>query len=98
MLNSCRSRAAREGLEFNLIKEDLVIPDKCPYLQIPLTLILGEGKKESNISVDRIDPTKGYIKGNVQVLSKKANTMKSNATEKELLTFARSIIDLLART
>ena len=96
ILNNCRSRAKREGIEFNLSIDDIIIPEVCPYLKIPLTLILGEGKQESNISIDRIDPTKGYIKGNVQIISKKANTMKSNASKEELITFARSILDVFA--
>lgn len=96
ILNNVRSRAAKEGKEFNLTVEDIVIPKVCPYLQVPLTFILGEGKQETNISLDRIDSTKGYVKGNVQVISKKANTMKSNASKEELLRFARSVLDIFA--
>ena len=35
-------------------------------------------------SFDRIDPTKGYVKGNVIIVSNKANVIKSNATVEEL--------------
>jgi hypothetical protein len=97
LLNNARSRASHAGLEFSITIEDITIPDVCPYLQVPIKLILGEGKQDFNISLDRIDSTKGYIKGNVQVISKKANTMKSNATKEELDTFARSIIALSTR-
>lgn len=39
-------------------------------------------------SIDRIDSTKGYTKDNIQVISSKANTMKSNASVEELRMFA----------
>lgn len=97
ILNNVRSRASREGLEFNLNAEDIIIPDVCPYLKVPLTLVFGKGKQEYNMSLDRINPTLGYVKGNVQVISKKANTMKSNASQEELVTFAKSILDVFAR-
>jgi hypothetical protein len=43
-------------------------------------------------SIDRIDSSKGYIKGNVQILSMKANNMKSSANVEELLIFSKNII------
>jgi UDP-N-acetylenolpyruvoylglucosamine reductase len=39
-------------------------------------------------SLDRIDSARGYVPGNVQVVSHKANTMKSNASTEELIAFS----------
>ena len=41
-------------------------------------------------SLDRIDPTKGYIEGNVQILSFRANSIKSDASLEELELIVKS--------
>lgn len=60
------------------------IPEVCPVLGIPLKINVGSGLHPDSVSVDRIDPTKGYIKGNVRLISARANHLKSNATTEEL--------------
>ena len=44
----------------------------------------GYENKFSSPSMDRIDPKKGYVEGNVVWISNKANTIKSDSTVKEL--------------
>lgn len=91
VLEQSRSRAKRKGIEHNITKEDIENISICPLLNLPL--IAGNKKNyEQSPSLDRIDPNKGYIKGNVWLLSKRANTMKSNASKEELLVFALNII------
>lgn len=96
LLSSAKHRAKLQGLEFNLSLTDVVIPKYCPYLEIELTNYFGEGKGRmySNASLDRIDPSKGYVKGNVQVISDLANKMKSNSTLEQLLMFAKNVFQL----
>lgn len=72
MLNRSKSRAKDFGREFNLTIEDIVIPDICPILKIPL--FSGEGRVIPNSPVlDRVNNDLGYIKGNVRVISHRAN-------------------------
>ena len=91
--NRVKQRAKRQGTEFTIELEDLVIPTHCPLLETPLICRLGEQLPAENIvSVDRIDPSKGYIKGNIQILSQKANRMKNNATDEELYLFCKNYL------
>lgn len=83
--------AKRRGLECDITEKDIVIPKVCPLLDIEITNELGNGGSISNPSVDRIDNSKGYIKGNVWIISKLANRMKNSATKEQLLTFAKNI-------
>ncbi|WP_158665254.1 hypothetical protein [Ensifer adhaerens] len=87
-LAELRCRAAKQGVPFDLVEADLVLPDKCPVLGVPLEI--GTGKQsERSPSVDRITPALGYVKGNVVVVSNRVNSLKRDATVAELLAIAR---------
>lgn len=88
-----KQRATLKGIEFNITKEDIVLPTHCPILGLELEVHIdgGAGGKDNSYSLDRIDPTKGYVKGNIQVISNKANSMKFTASPEELLQFAKWI-------
>ena len=85
LLNRARYRARRKKLEFNLDKEDIKIPEVCPILGIPIQANKGKtGWFDNSVSLDRIDPTKGYTKDNIRVISNRANRLKCDATLEEL--------------
>lgn len=94
LLSKTKDRAVKAGIPFNLTLEDVVIPTHCPYLGIELTHFLGKGYLDSNSSIDRIIPELGYVKGNVQIISRLANQMKNSATKEQLITFAKNILEL----
>ena len=94
LLHSSKWNAKSRNLEHTITKEDIIIPEHCPYLGIKLTNICGKGRHNSNPSIDRIDNNKGYISKNIRVISDKANKLKSNLSEKELIFFAKNILKL----
>lgn len=87
-----KQNAKESNYEFNLDVEDIVIPKFCPYLQIRLETDYKYRYSDNYYSIDRIDSSKGYVKGNVQVISRLANTMKSNATIEQLKIFSESVL------
>jgi len=96
LLAHTRQRARRNDIPFNLTIDDIKIPEFCPVLGIRLRTGQSRinGKLPDNVpSLDRINPTKGYTKGNVAVISWRANHLKNNATEEELA----SILDYMRR-
>jgi len=77
------------GLECTITVDDIVIPETCPVLGIPLFARIGAGRSnrdqvENSPSLDRIDNGKGYIPNNIAVISMRANMIKNNATLAEL--------------
>ena len=82
MLQHARKRALKKGLAFNIDKSDIIIPDLCPLLNIPL-FVNDQHVGPNSPSIDRIICEKGYIKGNVMVISAKANTAKGNLSFEE---------------
>lgn len=76
-------RSKLSGIDFNIELEDIVIPEVCPVLKTSFKL----GTRYA-ASLDRINSSEGYIKGNIQVISRKANMMKQDASPEELKEFA----------
>lgn len=80
---SAKGRAKQFGVPFDLAADDITIPETCPVLGIPI--YRGKGMKHAGSpSLDRMVPALGYVRGNVQVISFRANVIKSDATAAEL--------------
>lgn len=88
LLSYAKLRSKQKGLEFNLTKDDIVIPDVCPIMGVPFD----RTNKKFAPSIDRIVPDLGYIKGNIQVISTLANQMKWNSTREELIQFCKGVL------
>lgn len=89
-----RHRGRRKGLASDLRVEDIHWPTHCPVLKIKLNYpeVIqwnGRGKGMGKIrpdtpTLDRFDNSKGYIPGNVIVISWRANKLKGDATAEEM--------------
>lgn len=84
MLANAKKRAKLKGLDFDLTKEDIIIPEFCPILGIKLVRA-DKGFAENSASLDRIDNNRGYTRDNVRVISLRANKMKGYATLDEMI-------------
>jgi hypothetical protein len=83
LLRGARKRAKEKNIPFDITAEDITIPETCPVLGIQLQI----GEKvvcNNSPTLDRIKPELGYVKGNIQVMSFRANMLKNNATVEEL--------------
>jgi hypothetical protein len=74
LLTEAKKRAKASGLPFDLTIDDIVIPTMCPVLNKPMV----------SASLDRKDNDKGYVKGNVFVISLEANQKKRDSSIADL--------------
>ena len=82
---AAKRRAKIKELDFAIEVSDIIIPQFCPLLNIPIIHTVGKGcRRDNSPSLDRIDNRFGYIKGNILVVSWRANFLKSDAALPEL--------------
>lgn len=92
MVRAAKWRAGLTGTPFDLTEHDVQIPLFCPVLGMPIEQSSGRQKPNSP-SLDRIVPERGYVKGNVRVISSRANTLKRDGTLDEF----RAIVAYMER-
>lgn len=82
------SKRRRSGIKVSVSVKylDSIFPKDfiCPALGIKMSWSGGYKNKYSSPSMDRIDPKKGYVEGNVVWVSNKANTIKSDSSIEEM--------------
>lgn len=87
MYAAAKSRAKARNIEFTITHSDIVIPMHCPILGMKLSFDTVE--RDNSPSIDRIDNSKGYTPDNIQIISWRANYLKSSATLDELKLLAQ---------
>jgi len=80
-LSKKKSEAVRRGVEFTITWSDLDWPSHCPIFGCELNYFSDATCDRLKApSIDRIDSSKGYVPGNVAVISYRANRIKNDGT------------------
>lgn len=90
MLASSRFRAKKHGIPHTIVLEDIVIPERCPILNVPIVV---ERNHPYRPSLDQINPRCGYTPDNIQVISHRANHLKNNMAPHEAVALAKWFTD-----
>lgn len=75
-----KTRAKERNIVFDIEISDIIIPEKCPVFGTKFEV----GNHKTCASIDRINPNLGYVKGNIQIISNRANMIKGDANLKEI--------------
>jgi hypothetical protein len=100
MIERARKGAIKRSLEFSITEADISpLPIRCPVFP---DLVLdyhstGHSTPDNAASLDRFDSAKGYIPGNVRVISYRANSIKRDATVEEIKRLYAYMVGYLPR-
>jgi hypothetical protein len=78
-VNGVKARAALKGVPFDIDYNYIlsIAPDECPVFGTPFSFLGNKVLGPDSATLDRLDPIKGYVRGNIAVISHKANMVKS---------------------
>lgn len=83
LMTNARSRANFKNLEFTLKLDDILpLPAFCQYTKVPLKY--NRENEDNSASIDRIDNSKGYIPGNVKIVTQQINKIKGDLSLEQL--------------
>ena len=90
-------KSARVDMEWDIDLDHIKIlwqkqDGRCALSGVFMTWQGGEGRQDLNTSIDRKDPTKGYIIGNVQLVTQRINIMKHTLGEGELYWWCKNVV------
>jgi hypothetical protein len=96
-LLGARDRAIKQNISFSLDLESIIDlwyaqNGMCALSGLPMTFELKQGRVPTNVSIDKIDRTLGYIKGNIQLVCMACNQIKSDLTDAEMYNFCKNIV------
>ena len=97
MIKNARKRAKDKKVPFDIDHDYIrsIVPSHCPVFGTPLEWSLQRAAQSialgNSPSLDRIVPERGYVKGNVWIISHRANTIKNDASHEELKLVTKAV-------
>ena len=79
-----KSNARRRGIPFDLALNDIAFGDKCEVCSIGFAPLVPGKALPNSVSIDRIDSSKGYERGNIAFICHRCNGMKRDCTITDL--------------
>ncbi len=92
MLAGARARAKENGLRCTIRLRDIIVPDCCPITGRKFNFRAGPKVSPDSPSLDRVDPRKGYVRGNIWVISFRGNRIKGSLTPDEIVRLAVYVV------
>lgn len=91
-----KDRATNKSIPFTITKEDLLTlwniqGGKCAISNLDMTYDLGEGRVYTNVSIDQIEPSKGYTIDNIQLVCMAVNQLKSDFSMDIIFTICEAV-------
>ena len=101
LLSGCKTRALKNNIPFDLTKEQLIElfekqNGKCALSNLEMQTVIKAGKNPFNVSIDRIKPGRAYSLSNIRLVCNSINTMCSNLSDEEFLSFCKAVVDYLS--
>ncbi len=82
LLREARKLAVRRGVPFDLVVDDVVVPARCPVLGVHIKLAAGP-RTDGSPSLRLIEPEKGFVRGNLVIISRRARVVMGDGTAAE---------------
>lgn len=94
LLYGAKKRAKQLNIEFTITIESFKEQTHCLIFKHVQFDFSSNSKGRSNsMSIDRIDPSKGYTPDNVWLISQRANRIKNDASPEELKLIAEAVAE-----
>lgn len=96
--NKFKTGAETRGLEWNLSMDyvaDIMEQQgsKCALTGWSIEFPESGHPQEASASIDRVDSSKGYIEGNVQLVTKHVNMMKQQYTQEQFIEVCKAVAE-----
>jgi hypothetical protein len=88
-----RGRAEQSGIPFTITADDILIPESCPVCDVALQMPGQGSRTDASASLDRYQPDRGYVPGNVWVICMACNIRKFDQTGEQLMAFGQRVAD-----